>query len=198
MKVRTSISSILASLGFATFAVLLSGCGGYQLGSVKPEAYADIETIWVPTFENDTLEPRLAVIVTNAIITQLQQDGTYRIGTKDSSDVALRGRVRKLHRSQQRSANNNILTTQELALELEIAYYLENLQTGQKVKTRNPFGVDVNDRDLLTGQRRNSGLVVGRTTVFLDPNFQVSEREGLPLAAEDAAEQLVSFISEGW
>jgi len=75
---------------------LFAGCAGYQLGENKPAAYSDIENIYVPTFQNETLEPRLSVLVTNAVITQLQQDGTYKITNKEDADAVLVGTIRQV------------------------------------------------------------------------------------------------------
>ena len=40
----------------------LVGCAGYQLGAVKPAALADIRSMAIPTFINNTLEPRISVL----------------------------------------------------------------------------------------------------------------------------------------
>ncbi len=184
--------------GVAALALALSGCAGYQLGPTKPIAYADIQTLYVSTFANETLEPRLATIVTNAVISQLQQDGTYKTTSKANADAELTGTIRRIERQQQRSANNQVLQTRELLLQLEVQFTIKDLRTGEAIKVANPFGVDADERDLVTGRRRASDRVVGSTSLFLDPNFQLSERQALPLAAEDAAEQLVSSITEGW
>ena len=61
---------------------LLSGCAGYQLGDAKPSPYAEIEKIHVPPFKNLTLEPRLSSLVTNAVLQELQSDGTYQVATR--------------------------------------------------------------------------------------------------------------------
>ena len=195
MKLR----ALLPLCGLAAILPLLTSCvGGYQVGSVKPAEYASVEKIWVPTFQNETLEPRLAALTTNAVISAIQQDGTYKVGTPNNSDVALRGRISRIRRNQQRSANNQILRTREMMVQVEIRWHLEDLATGQKIRRANPFGVDKSSRDLVSGERRDAGSVTGRTTIFLDPNFQLSDRQALVLAVEDAAEQLVSYMSEGW
>ncbi|MFT5466648.1 MAG: hypothetical protein ACI8UO_001748 [Verrucomicrobiales bacterium] len=185
--------------GLALALPFLTGCvGGYQVGDVKPSEYANVNTIWVPTFKNETLEPRIAAIATNASISAIQQDGTFKVGNEDNSDVALRARITRIRRNQQRSANNQVLQTQEMLVQVRISWYLEDLVTGQRIKSSNPFGVDESGTDLLTGQRRDAGDVTGQTSIFLDPNFQLSDRQALALAVEDAAEQLVSRLSEGW
>ena len=70
MVTRSLLTLAVCSLA----AVAMSGCAGYKMGSVKPEAYSHIHTISVPTFENRTLEPRVSVLVTNAVIKQIQME----------------------------------------------------------------------------------------------------------------------------
>ncbi len=193
-----SLTTILSLCGLAALVFSSAGCGGYTLGSVKPTEYETVNTLYVRTFENETLEPRLATIVTNSIISQLQQDGTYKVTSRKNADAELTGSIRKIRRIQQRSSTTDVLRTRELLLQLEVAFKITDLRSGQQLKAANPFGVDADDRDAVTGQRRSGNRVIGQTSIFLDPNFQLSEREALPLAAEDAAEQLVSTITEGW
>jgi hypothetical protein len=40
--------------------------------------------------------------------------------------------------------------------------------------------------------------VRGRTEYFVQNNMQEVERQALPLAAEDLANQVVSMVTEGW
>ena len=79
-----------------------------------------------------------------------------------------------------------------------MAYTLENLQTGEEIRRRNAALVDEKGRAFLSGQRIQSQEVYGATTIFLDSNFQLSEREAMPLAAEDAAQQIVAGMPAGW
>ncbi|MEM7014196.1 MAG: LPS assembly lipoprotein LptE [Verrucomicrobiota bacterium] len=189
---------ILSLCGLSAALVLLTGCvGGYTVGTVKPAEYEGIDTIYVPTFENDTLEPRLSALTTNAVISAIQQDGTYKIATESSADAVLRGKIRRIDNRQQRSANNQVLQTREMMVQVQINWYLES-KTGERIQRRNAYGVDKSSRDLLSGRHRSAGEVTGRTSIFLDPNYQLSERQALALAMEDAAEQLVSSLSEGW
>jgi len=59
--------------------LFLTGCLGYHVGPVKPGVLRDVHTIAVPTFENKTLLPRIEVLITDSVIKQLQQDGTYKV-----------------------------------------------------------------------------------------------------------------------
>ncbi|MEO0446138.1 MAG: LPS assembly lipoprotein LptE [Verrucomicrobiota bacterium] len=175
----------------------LGGCAGYQLGHTKPSAYADIRNIHVPTFVNDTQEPRFAVLVTNAVISALQQDGTFRVTDRAKADAILEGKITNNIKQQQRSVDNNILRTRELRSLTQVQYTLQ-AASGDRLNRENPYGVDVNDVDVSTGQRNVNGLVTGSSTIFLDDNFQLSERQSLTLAAEDAAKKIVDQLSNGW
>jgi len=193
---KNRLSQSLAGLALL-LALLFAGCAGYQLGNTKPSAFAEVETLHVPTFDNDTLEPRYAVLVTNAVISALQQDGTYRITDASEADAVLRGRITRNFRRQQRSVDTNILRTRELLALTQIEYQLET-PDGQVIEQGDPFGIDVNEVNAVTGQRDASGTAVGRSSIFLDDNFQLSERQALALAAEDAALTIVNALTNGW
>lgn len=178
--------------------VLLSaGCAGYRLGTTKPAAYAGVKKIHVPTFQNSTLEPRFAVLVTNAVISALQQDGTYEITDQAHADAILKGRISQNIRRQQRSVDTNILKTRELLALTQIQYELQTPE-GEVIRQIDPFGIDVEQRNAVTGQRESNGIATGRSTIFLDDNFQLSERQALALAAEDAALTIVNSLTNGW
>ena len=71
--------------GAVVIACCLTGCLGYTIGPVKPNYLSDVHTISVPTFTNRTLIPRIEVMVTDTVIKQFQQDGTFKIGDLDST-----------------------------------------------------------------------------------------------------------------
>ena len=176
----------------------MTGCAGYQVGPVKPETYAAISKLYIPTFENETLEPRSAAIVTNAVIKQIQQDGSYQVTSKEKADAILEGKIIRVERRQLRAAQTDTLRTTEMQLFIVVEWALIDPATGKKLayaEAKDPSGTRTESVATL---RHRPGRVVGRTIQFLDPNFQLSERNALPLAAEDAAEQLVSQLSDGW
>jgi Lipopolysaccharide-assembly len=158
------------------FALLLSNCAGYKLGSAKPSHMATVTKLHVPTFSNDTLEPRLAVLLTNAVIKQIQAAGSYQIVGPDDADATLRGEIDYIDRSQWRAVRTNTLRTREI---------LELLRVNYKV-------VDGNGVTLHTGR------TLGQSYIVLDPNFQLSETQALSEAAERLAVALVGEISDGW
>jgi len=180
-------------------ATQFTGCASYQLGDVKPGVYADIHRIHVPPFKNLTLEPRLSSLVTNAVLTELQADGTYRVSTRDSADAVLVGTIRRIDKRQLRAVRTDTLRSQELSLYLYIDFHLENPLTGEKIggapTPSNSLGKEDEAGEVI-GARQ--GVVIGETIQFVDPSYQVGERSALAIAAEDAADKLVSSLANGW
>src|SRR5829696_6241340 len=84
-----SFSPSMRLLLLSLLALCFPGCAGYQLGPVKPKLMADVRSIAVASFKNDTLEPRVEVMLANAVIKQIQQDGTYRVADEKSADAIL-------------------------------------------------------------------------------------------------------------
>ena len=157
-------------------ALLLPSCAGYQLGSSKPSHLQAITKLYVPTFKNDTLEPRIAVLVTNAVIKQIQLSGAYQIVSQDEADATLIGEIDTVDRSQFRAVRSNTLRTSELLVRLLVNYKI----------------VDTSEARIHTGR------VTADSNVVLDPNFQTSERQAFTDVAERLSHRLVDEISDGW
>jgi Lipopolysaccharide-assembly len=155
----------------------ISGCLGYHVGPVKPYYLQDVHTIAVPTFKNRTLVPRIEVLVTDTLIKQFQQDGTFQITNEDKADATLTGEISRINRVPARSVRENVLATTEFSLALTVRYSL----TGRDGKP-------------LAG----GGEVTGTTTFFVSSDVTTDERQALPLATEDLATRLVAQLSEGW
>jgi hypothetical protein len=155
----------------------LAGCLGYHIGAVKPYYLSEVHTIAVPTFKNTTLIPRIEVLITDSVIKQLQQDGTYKIGNTDNADAVLHAEVIKVGRSPARSVRGNVLATTEFNLTMRVKYKLVS-RDGKQLGPQ--------------------GEAVGTTSFFVGTDVTTDERQALPLAAEELATRLVSQLSEGW
>ena len=157
--------------------VLFSSCAGYHLGPAKPDYLKNVHTIAVPAFRNNSLLPRLEGLVTDIIIRQIQQDGTYKVVDQSQADAILTGYIEKIQRNPARSVEGNILLTAEFDLDIGIKFQLA---------------------DRATGEILDSGRVDGTTSFFVGSDVQQDERQAIPLAAEQAAIRIVSQISEGF
>jgi outer membrane lipopolysaccharide assembly protein LptE/RlpB len=162
---------------FIAVSLLLTGCLGYHVGPVKPSVLRDVHGIAVPTFENKTLLPRVEVLITDSVIKQLQQDGTYRIANENNADAILKAEISEISRTPARSLRGNVLATTEFNLAMHVKYKLET-RSGTVLMP--------------------STEVVGTTSFFVGEDVTTDERQALPLAAEELAIHLVTQLSEGW
>ena len=117
---RIRLTGALKASLATVFCLALSGCLGYHVGPVKPYYLRDVHSIAVPTFKNRTLVPRVEVLVTDTVIKQLQQDGTFQIENGDKADATLTGEVSRIVRAPARSVRGNVLATTEFALTLSV------------------------------------------------------------------------------
>ncbi len=164
-------------LSFCPLIVLsLSGCAGYQLNGAKPAKLEGITKLYVPTFENETLEPRLAVLMTNAAIKQIQASGSYQIVNESDSEATLKATLTSIDRSQWRSVRSNTLRTKELLARMKLNY-----------KVLDTSGVIL-----------HKGRVQATSYVPVDANWQTSERQLLSEAAERMSVTLANEIANGW
>jgi len=157
-------------------AFFLGSCAGYHVGPATPAYLRDIHNIAVPTFSNTTLIPRIEVLVTDTVIKQFQQDGTFRMTNPGAADATLKCEIVGVNRSPARSVRGNVLATTEFNLSLVVKYTL--------------IGRD--------SKPLTSGGVSGSTTFFVGTDVNTDERQAFPLAAEELARHLVSQLSEGW
>lgn len=163
-----------AALGLV---LTLTGCAGYTLGGNKPAHLAHVTKLAVPTFENQTLEPRLASLVTNAIIKQIQNSGGYEIVSMQDAEAVLDGRVINVDRSQFRSDRRNVLRTSQLLMTLRTEYVIKDAGSGSTI---------------------HRGRTSADSYTILDANIQNSEAQALEDAAQRLAANVAADITEGW
>jgi len=178
--VKNLIATTLACLG-------LSGCLGYQIGPAKPYYLREVHTIAIPTFTNKTLIPRVEVLVTDIVIKQFQQDGTFQIVSSDSADATLKADIIRISRSPARSVRGNVLATSEFNLAMRVRYRLE----GPDGKPLGPTGEVIGTTSFFVRQTSSEGSII-------PGDVTTDERQALPLATEELATRLVAQLSEGW
>jgi hypothetical protein len=160
----------------AAASLSLSACAGYHTGVNKPKQMAAVATLAVPTFKNETLQPRLDVLVTNALIKQLQLAGTYKIVSVNEADAVLHGTIEDITSHQYRANRNNTLRTSQLLEGLIVKYEIKG----------------ANNEVLMKGQTR------AVSTQILDPNFQVTKAQALADAAGRLGQNMSIEVTEGW
>ena len=161
----------------SAFLCLLSGCAGYQLGEAKPAYMKNVHTLFIPVFRNNTLLPQVEGLVTDTVARQFQQDGTYKLTSRDGADAILNCTIERSTRTPARSVTGNVLLTTEFDLSLVVSYQLVDAKTSKVL---------------------DSGQANGTTSFFVGNDTTQDERQALPLAAEQLAVRLVSAVAEGF
>lgn len=172
-----SISRTLKSLAAVGLSCLFTSCAGYHLGADKPTKLANVNTLAIPVFKNQSLEPRSSVLVTNNVIKQFQMDPTFKIVDTKNADAVLKGTILRFERRQLRGAKDNVLKSRELSIKLWVDYTVEDSKTAEVLA---------------------KGTAQGETSVFLDPKFQLTERQAIDEASRKVAEEILSRVAEGW
>jgi len=172
---------ILIFITLVSLSLFLVGCG-YTLGEIKPTIMRRVNTISVETFKNDTLIPRLESQTADALAKQFQQDGTYRIETPDRADANLSGTIISVKRQPMRVYASNVMQTSEFELILIVDYSV---------------------KDRLTGALLMKGRAEGHVPFFINSDnvnsdLITDQNINYPIAAQRAAEAIVSKVSEGW
>jgi hypothetical protein len=123
------------------------------------------------------------VLLANAVIKQVQQDGTYRVVDEPAADAVLEGTLEEIRRRPSRYVRGNVLQTREYTLQLRARYKVTERATGKVLDERSATG-------------STSFFVSGSGSIAADVNQD--ELQAFPLAAEELAVRLVSQIAEGW
>lgn len=166
-------------------ALFFAGCAGYTLGPIKPTLMRDVSTLAVSNFKNETLEPRVEVLLANTLIQQLQRDGTYKITDEKRADAVVECTLLNIERRPSRSLNGNYLLAREYQLTLRTRFRVYKRDTGVELLARTVTGT-------------TSFFVNGSGGSVLDADVNQDERQAIPLAAEDMIRSIVTQISEGW
>jgi hypothetical protein len=139
----------------------------------------DVRTIFVPVVKNKSFEPGLSVMTANAINRRINNDGTFSLASNEKgSDAVLEVTITDVRRSPLRSSRSDLVLTEQYEIIILAEATLTNLKQGRRVFTNKK--------------------VQGSSSYFVQSNPQESERQTLPLAAEDLAQRVVSLASEGW
>jgi hypothetical protein len=162
----------------ALIGMLLTGCAGYRLGPIQPHFMEGIHTIAVPTFRNETLIPRIEVMVADTVIRQIQEDGTFKVASSpETADAVLEGEIMQVLRRPSRTVLGDVQATQEFDMTMVIHYKI----------IRKATGVTVDDKN-----------TTGSTSFFVSGDVNQDEIQAIPLAAQSAAIHMVSEFGEGW
>jgi len=165
----------LEFLALASAVSWLAGCAGYHLGPVAGSA-PGARTIEVLPFNNQTLQPRLGDAVTHALRERLQTDATYQLATHDPGDIVVSGVIVRYNREGLSYLNTDVTTTENYRVGVVAHVVVRERATGRLLLDKN---------------------VNGYTLIHVGTDLADSERQSLPLLAEDLARNVAQLITEG-
>ena len=167
MRALKIFLTVLAALAF-------TGCASYHLGPVMDKD--DNQSVEVLPFNNQTLQPRLGDSLTQALRQRLQTDATYHLDTRGTGDIVLTGVISTYRRGALGYSSNDALTPENYRVETSVHVTARERRTGKLLLDRE---------------------VKGRTLVHVGADLASSERQALPLVAEELARSITELLTEG-
>ncbi|MDD5261143.1 MAG: LptE family protein [Methylacidiphilales bacterium] len=163
--------------------LILTGCAGYHVGNIASSDLKGVKTIYVPMVKNETYEPSIQAIVTNAIIHSMENDGTFHSTRMGSADATLEVTITQFDRNPTLFSRDNTIVPLEYRGTMTARVTLLNNLTGKKILA--------------------DTQVSGYTDYFTSQSSQQrdaveAERQALPLAAQKLADNIVKQVTDGW
>lgn len=153
----------------------VAGCLGYRVGPTGG-AVAGEKSIHVELFRNETDVPRLTAAVATSVRRALQQDGTFRLGNKESADVRLDGVIRSFTLNGLSYRRGDILTVRDYRAEI---------------------GVEVTAVEPHTGRTNLHRVLTGRTTLRFEDDLGNAIQQAMPRMADDVARKITFHLVDG-
>lgn len=153
----------------------LCGCAGYRVGPTNGVA-AGSRSIQVNLFENKTLEPRLTEAVGTSLRRTLQQDGTYKLNSQGDGDIVVSGTLTSFDRIGLSFQPRDILSVRDFEIRVQ---------------------AHVTAVDRANGKTLLDRPVNGRVILRPGPDFASSERQAVPLLADDLARNIAMLLVDG-
>ncbi len=153
----------------------LAGCARYRVGPTNGLTAGE-KSVQVNFFQNKTQEPRLIEAVNLALRKNIQKDGTYRLNTRDESDIILSGEIVRFDRSPLSFQAADIVTVRDYTLSLTAKITARERRSGKVIMERE---------------------ISGRTTIRAGTDLSSAERQAVPLLADDLAKNATSVLADG-
>ena len=156
--------------GIVVFFVLISGCGY----TTKSLISRNINSIYIPIFENKTFRRGLEFDLTNAVKDEIMSKTKLRIAKKDSADTILTGKIMKVTEGMITSNVKDNIVESRVTITVDIK--LVDRRTGRTL---------IEEK----GLKRSAEFVVSR-----GENIKTASQESLTYLAET----IVSQLEEKW
>jgi hypothetical protein len=171
--------AISDALAIALTTACLTGCAGYKLGPTNGIPARE-KSVQVNPFSDETLQPRVVDAVNQQIRKELMRDGTYTIATHNDGDIIVTGSIVGFQRYEISFASNDILTVRDYRLVLTASVTARERNSG---------------RIILERDARNP--VIGNTIIRVSSDLTSTERQAMPLLAQDLAKNITALLVDG-
>ncbi len=152
----------------------ITGCVGYQLGSMLPP---DIRSVYIPTFVNDTDEPLLEIGTTRAAIEEFQRDGSLNVLSERNADTILHVNLTHFDLLPLAFDENTRTLADEYRILLTASILLKHRVSDEVIAKQ---------------------TVQGDSTFIFSGDLTSAKRRAIPEAAEDLAHNIVERVVEAW
>ena len=138
---------------------LAAGCRAYVWTSSVP---ADLRTVAVPTFRNESDVTELGNVVARQVLREFQREGTFRIAAREDCAIEIQGVLKDASQHTVAYERKTGLRTREHSLSVVAEVSFVNRKTGQvlvdnrRYRARTTF---LANDDVLTAQRDASGRI---------------------------------------
>ena len=153
---------------------LAVGCA-YHVGPTGGQK-AGARSVQIKPFINNTIEPRLVTALGQALRTQIQKDGTFRLDTRGDADIVVTGTIVNYDRQFITVEAGDALTPRDYRIIISARIVARESATGRVLL----------DKEL-----------IGRTDVRAGNDLHSAEREAIPMAAEFLANSATSLLADG-
>ncbi len=156
------------------FALILSGCAGYRVGSSLDKS---IRTVSL-TIVNKTDEPSIEVAVMKALRAELQMDGRLEVRPKGEADAVLSVTLKKFELHALAFEHKQASLAEEYRMTMTASVAFSKAGTGELL-LENP-------------------AVLGESEFPYSADLTSSKRGAMPEAASDLARKVVSLVITPW
>lgn len=114
--------------------------------------------------------------LTTALRRRVQEDGTFKLATREDGDIVLSGTITEYHRKELSYSPTDIVTVRDYQLIMTVHAVARDRTTNKLLLDRN---------------------VSGKTTIRVGTDLTSAERQAMPLVADDLARNLVGLLADG-
>jgi hypothetical protein len=170
------VNGLRLAVAAGVLAVLatIPGCLGYRLGTTLPPG---IRSVAVPAFVNQTGEPDLEAVATQAAVREFQKDGTLRVAGRDEADAVVEVRLLRFNLEPLRYRRDQAKTSEEYRIWIKAHLFFARRDTGEVLLERQ---------------------IVGRAEFEPAGDLSSAKLDAIPDAAEDLAHEIVESVVEYW